>query len=309
MGEFDEYKAYPEYKQLHPDMELDEFQHIYFVEWFHRMWGRTAGVIFAAPLGYFLYKRALSGRLGLRLGGLLGLGITQAYLGWFMVRSGFDKPEVHTPMAAVNQQPRVSPYRLCLHFSAAITLYAGCLWSAMDLLRPTPTKLHPSNTAIAAARKLHGIAAPATALAAITLMSGVFVAGNDAGYSHNTWPKMLDDWVPPEWIATVTSPVKRARCFFEDTATVQFNHRSLAYATVLSAVGVWMLAEKLPVSLSVVNIARALPLVALTQTTLGIVTLLSIVPPELGVLHQSIGVGTLTVFIFLLHTLRVPLVL
>jgi len=179
----------------------------------------------------------------------------------------------------------------------------------MDLLRPTPAKFHTSHAAIAAARQLRRFARPATALVGITLMSGVFVAGNDAGYSHNTWPKMLDDWVPPEWIATVTSPVKRARYFFEDTAVVQFNHRSLAYMTALSAFGVWMLAEKLPVSLSVVNIARMLPVVAMGQTTLGIVTLLSIVPPELGVLHQSIGVGTLTAFIFLLHALRVPVVL
>ena len=28
--------------------------------------------------------------------------------------------------------------------------------------------------------------------------AGPFVAGNEAGLAFNTWPKMGDDWVPPE---------------------------------------------------------------------------------------------------------------
>jgi heme A synthase len=35
-----------------------------------------------------------------------------------------------------------------------------------------------------------------------TILSGGFVAGNDAGCAYNTWPKMLDDWVPQEVIDT-----------------------------------------------------------------------------------------------------------
>jgi len=44
-------------------------------------------------------------------------------------------------------------------------------------------------------------------------LSGPFVAGNDAGHAYNTWPKMLDDWVPPEWITAING---EWRMFFED---------------------------------------------------------------------------------------------
>merc|ERR1719450_810496 len=72
--EFEEYKGFPEYQALHAgSMELDEFKQIYFVEWFHRMWGRSAGVLFAIPLAYFAAKRVLRPPLALRLTGLLGL--------------------------------------------------------------------------------------------------------------------------------------------------------------------------------------------------------------------------------------------
>merc|ERR1712048_819687 len=93
--EFEEYKKYPEYIRMHPNMELDEFRQIYFVEWFHRMWGRAAGMLFALPLFYFMAKGALRANLAGRLVGLFGLGLSQAFVGWWMVRSGLDASEKH----------------------------------------------------------------------------------------------------------------------------------------------------------------------------------------------------------------------
>ena len=46
-----------------------------------------------------------------------------------VIRSGFDPPEKHTPTQGPNQRPRVSPYRLASHWTAALTIYAGCVWS------------------------------------------------------------------------------------------------------------------------------------------------------------------------------------
>ena len=54
-------------------------------------------------------------------------------------------------------------------------------------------------------------------LVAVTVASGAFVAGNDAGRAFNTFPKMGDDWIPDEVLAMV--PVWKN--FFENTATVQ----------------------------------------------------------------------------------------
>ncbi len=81
----------------------------------------------------------------------------------------------------------------------------------------------------------------AAALAVTTIASGAFVAGNDAGYAYNTWPLMQDQFIPdgllemkPAW-----------KNFFENTLTVQFDHRMLAYATAAVVWGTWLRARKL----------------------------------------------------------------
>jgi cytochrome c oxidase assembly protein subunit 15 len=308
IAEFENYKLYPEYQRLHNGtMDLDEFKRIYFVEWFHRMWGRTAGVLFGAPLLYFAARGVLKPRFAVGLGGLLALGFSQAFVGWWMVRSGLDAPEQHTPFAGENQAPRVSPYRLASHFSAGMTLYVGCLWGTLSLLRKSPLDMHPTMEAVKAARRLRALALPVCSIVALTILSGPFVAGNDAGLAYNTWPKMLDDWVPPEWIAAATEPTKSWRMFFEDTACVQFDHRMLAYTSTIGTLGLALRAVTMPgASVAVTNVARFLPVVVSLQAALGITTLLWYVPIELGVLHQAGGIAVLTTVMILLHTLRVP---
>jgi cytochrome c oxidase assembly protein subunit 15 len=308
--EFEEYKQYPEYQRLHKGMmDLDEFKRIYFVEWFHRMWGRTVGVLFAVPLAYFSVRRILKANLAIRLTGLFGLGLSQAFVGWWMVRSGMENPEKHTPTLGSNQRPRVSPYRLANHWTAALTLYLGTLWTSFSLLRQSPSLLHPTAEAISAAKRLRFWALPVTGLLGLTLLSGPFVAGNDAGRAFNTWPKMNYDWVPEEWITAVSAPISRWRFFFEDTAVVQFNHRSLAYASVFSSLGLYAYSTRLAISPAACTAVRLLPMAVGAQMFLGIATVLLYVPIELGVAHQAGGVATLTALAFLLHTLRTPITL
>lgn len=223
-----------------------------------------------------------------------------------MVRSGFDAPEKHVPKSD-NKRPRVSPYRLASHWAAALTLYCGCVWSAMDMLRPSPATIHGTSTeAIKAARKLRKAAIPAAALVGLTMLSGPFVAGNDAGHAYNTWPKMNYDWVPPEWIEAASAPLAHYRSFFEETAVVQFDHRMLAYSSVASTLGVYVLSLALPVTPAVSMAVRVLPLAVTAQMCLGIATLMLYVPIELGVAHQAGGVAVLTALMLTLHTLRLP---
>jgi len=290
-------------------MDLDEFKRIYFVEWFHRMWGRAVGVLFGVPLAYYSARRILKAPLVLRLSGLFALGLSQAFVGWWMVRSGMDAPEKHTPTLGPHQRPRVSPYRLATHWTAALTLYVGCVWTSLTLLRPSPAVLHPTSEAIAAAKRLRAFALPVAALVGLTLLSGPFVAGNDAGHAFNTWPKMNYDWVPPEWTAAMMRPLSSWRAFFEDTAVVQFDHRCLAYASTFSALSLFAYSTCIPVSAAVYNAAYVLPVLVGGQMCLGIATLLLYVPTELGVLHQAGGVAVLTGLVHLLHTLRTPIVL
>ena len=71
-------------------MTLDEFKRIYWIEWGHRMWGRTLGVVFLLPLAYFAARGMVSRRLGTQLSLMGGLGAVQAVVGWYMVSSGLE---------------------------------------------------------------------------------------------------------------------------------------------------------------------------------------------------------------------------
>jgi len=51
--EFERYKTFPEYKQVHHDMTLSEFKFIFAMEWSHRMLGRVIGLSFLVPAAYF----------------------------------------------------------------------------------------------------------------------------------------------------------------------------------------------------------------------------------------------------------------
>ena len=51
--EFERYKQFPEYQVLNRDMDLEGFKRIYFVEWAHRMVGRSIGLMYVLPMGYF----------------------------------------------------------------------------------------------------------------------------------------------------------------------------------------------------------------------------------------------------------------
>ena len=105
-------------------------------------------------------------------------------------------PKEHMPHSD-NKVPRVSAYRLATHLAAALTIYGGTLWTALKILN------HNSSNQTLKASSLFGkntalrqLALVQAGIVGVTIISGAFVAGNDAGLDYNTWPKMLDDWVP-----------------------------------------------------------------------------------------------------------------
>lgn len=53
---FQLYRETPEYQKINTGMSLDEFKNIFFWEWFHRVWGRLIGVVYAVPLLFFGLK-------------------------------------------------------------------------------------------------------------------------------------------------------------------------------------------------------------------------------------------------------------
>ena len=100
---------------------------------------------------------------------------------------------------AANKEIRVSPYRLATHLSMAFTTYCLTLWTALDILNPhnvaDKVRSSFSEEGLKFARNIRGMAAVNALLVATTVLSGAYVAGNDAGRAYNTFPMMNDDWV------------------------------------------------------------------------------------------------------------------
>ncbi|KAL8142124.1 hypothetical protein V2J09_015156 [Rumex salicifolius] len=294
MVEFEKYKQSPEYKRINKGMSVEDFKFIYWMEYGHRMWGRALGIMFALPFSYFMRKGYITLRLGTRLSGLFALGAGQGLIGWWMVKSGLEEPESEF------KEPRVSPYRLAAHLTSAFAIYCGLFWTALSVVMPEPPA--ESLVWVKGAAKVKRLAIPVSLLVGVTAVSGAFVAGNDAGRAFNSFPKMGDAWIPDE----ILSMKPMIRNFFENTATVQFDHRILATATLASITGLWWATRKLDIHPAVKSLIGTTLGMASLQVTLGISTLLTYVPASLGTAHQAGALTLLTLMLLLTHTVRKP---
>lgn len=301
-AQFERYKTYPEYKKLYAGtMTLDEFKEIFFVEWFHRMLGRFTGLYAAVPFAGLLATGIMKRRLAMHLGGVLALGGVQGFVGWWMVRSGLDPK-----LLIDDKRPRVSPYRMAFHWVMALAIFAGTITPAMWLLAPARVAVLTPQ-ALNALEGIRRSLVPVSIATGLTLASGPFVAGNDAGRAYNNWPKMNDDWVPPEVTEFWKNPIGKYQMMFQDTAVVQFHHRILAYSTVATALNYGLRSRALfPLAGLSPVLAYTLPAIALAQMTLGITTLLMYVPTSLGVAHQGGGLLTFATILALRHITKIP---
>lgn len=283
-SEFAKYKEIPEYRAVHFAMSLDEFKSIYFWEYAHRLLGRIIGVVFAVPFVWFLVRRSLPRRLAPPLAGILLLGFGQGALGWYMVESGLaDRVEV-------------SQYRLVAHLALALTIYAALLWVALGIVRgPAAPKLWGDP-----GRGWRWAVEGVLALTALTIAAGGFVAGTHAGLSYNTVPWMDGRLVPAGYARLHPFYLN----WFENIAAVQFDHRVLAAATLATVLALWGAGLRAALPNPARAALHALLAAALLQATLGISTLLFVVPIPLATAHQAGAVLLLTAAVFLRHTLR-----
>ena len=79
------YQQIPQYRLVNEGFGLSGFQHIFWLEWTHRLWGRLLGVVFVVPLVVFAWQRRINRRVTRRLGLVFLLGALQGAVGWFMV--------------------------------------------------------------------------------------------------------------------------------------------------------------------------------------------------------------------------------
>lgn len=279
---YQRYLEIPEAQTVHRGITLGEFQSLFWWEWIHRLLARLVGLVLAVPYFVFLLRgRLRPGHRG-RLLLLPVLAAAQGVLGWYMVKSGLE----------IRQD--VSPYRLTAHLGMALVIYVVCLWTALDLGRVR-------STAPPASRTIHRWLVVAAGLTTITLLSGGFVAGLDAGKVYNTFPLMGGQFVPPGY----QLPGAGWRNAFENPAAAQFHHRLLAIGTAtLLLILSWVRGSQ--ASAPVRRAMGMAGLAALVQVGLGIATLLLKVPVALGVLHQVTGLAVLTAAFVAVHRAGAP---
>lgn len=271
-AEFEKYQAIPQFRELNRGMSLDAFKSIYWWEWTHRLIGRTIGAAFLLPFLWFLWRGWIRPGLRTRLWAIFGLGALQGAVGWWMVASGLaDRVEV-------------SQYRLATHLVLACVIYVALLWTAQRWDEQT-------STPVPARIRASAIGLLVLVLAQIYL--GALVAGLRAGYAYNTWP-LIDGAFVPE-ASRLFFDVPLWRNFFENTLTVQFDHRMLAYTiwlvALIHAFDVAGAMKKGRVAIGAIVFAGAVTL----QAALGIVTLLMGVPIAIALMHQAVAMLVLTV--------------
>ena len=264
------YQGSPEYQKINFNMDLDGFKRIYWFEYSHRVLGRTIGTVFLLPFLYFLFRGYLDRKLVPRLGTLFILGGLQGLLGWYMVKSGLV------------DNPHVSQYRLTAHLGLAIVIYGWMLYIALGLWRERAQ-------AFSAPRAQQRMATVYMLMVFVTILSGGFVAGLKAGHAYNTFP-LMDGRLIPE-VIFMLDPLWTN--FFENIATVQFDHRLLAITVLITTVFVWLKAVRRTLPRDVRIAYHLLMAMAVAQVALGISTLLLHVPVPLASTHQA---GALLLF-------------
>ncbi len=279
LARFEMYRQSPEFQKINSHMNVEDFKGIFWLEYLHRLLGRAIGVAFLLPFLYFLAR----GRIAFRASGkywlMFVLGGLQGLLGWYMVKSG---------LADV---PRVSQYRLTAHLSLALVVLGFMFWVALSLLYPrSDAARHPWF-----ARTLALVA-----LVCVTIVSGGFVAGLDAGLVFNTFPKMGSNWLPPAM--TALDPWWRNA--FENHGMVQFDHRLLAVTTLVAILAYRFVSARANLPRRASLASNLLAGFAIAQVALGVFTLLMRVPVTLGAAHQAVAVLLFLTALYLLHSLR-----
>ncbi len=263
---FADYRASPQFRLVNSGMDLAGFQHIFWLEYLHRLWGRLVGVAALLPLAAFWACGRIDRRLARRLLVLVALGGVQGLLGWLMLASGLV------------DRPAVSPFRLAAHLVMGFLLFGGLLWTALDTLPPP----------VPAGRAGAGRVVAILVLLLVTVTWGALTAGTHAGLVYETFPLMDGRLLPADGL----DPLR-------DLGAIQLAHRLLAVSTVLGLSGLWLARRRLvPAARRPLSFAAAW---AWCQAGLGISTLLLAVPLSLAAAHQM---GALTLFGLVVWTLH-----
>jgi cytochrome c oxidase assembly protein subunit 15 len=262
LEKFREYQQTPQYRLLNTDFSLTDFKFIFFWEWFHRFWARLIGVVFLVGFVYLIGKRYLKREMVNPLLILFVMGALQGAVGWIMVASGLTGDAVY-----------VKPTRLALHFVLAIGLLSYTFWFALQLLVPPGERRFS-----APVKKTIWLI---LGLLTLQLIYGALMAGHKAAAVASTWPTINGSWVPEgmgshqPWLIN----------FIDNTITVHFIHRNLAYLITILLIVWYRKASQEQVSNKARRHLRWPLLLVVVQVLLGILAVLTskeIVPNRWG---------------------------
>ncbi|HSK12962.1 MAG TPA: COX15/CtaA family protein, partial [Phnomibacter sp.] len=277
MAEFGKYRATPQFHLLNSDFSLSDFKFIYFWEWFHRLWARIIGLVFAGGFIFFLATRRFRKPMVFPLLVLFLLGGLQGFIGWIMVASGLTGDAVY-----------VKPTRLALHFILALVLLAYTFWFYLHLRIP-PFGRSPH-------RPIFVVSAGMMGAMVLQLMYGALMAGHKAASAAATWPDINGSLFNPPGLYKADHGLLN---FIDNRIMVHFIHRGLAYLLLAAGVYLTWLLVKHTRKGTLLHAARWMPIALIgLQMLLGIFSVLSgtgIVPNRWGAfewlaqLHQLTG--------------------
>lgn len=295
--EFAKYKQTPQFQLLNFEFDLQNFKYIFFWEWFHRLWARIIGLVFAGGFIWFLVAKHFKKEMIKPLVILFFLGIMQGAIGWIMVASGLEGDAVY-----------VKPTRLALHFIFALGLLSYTFWFALQLSVPK-TALQISAGMHQAVQKAKTLNVAILALLVLQLMYGALMAGHKAAMVAPTWPTINGDYMPTNLFS---DPVFLLN-FIENKILVHFMHRGIAYV-LLALVIYWTVQLYRINGSSFFNRIKIFPLLLVVlQVLLGIASLLyarSIIPGVWGIfewmaqIHQLVGMSLLLSLVATYYVMR-----
>lgn len=276
--EFAKYQRTPEFIQINFNMTLEEYKYIFYIEWLHRFIARFAGLVYAIPVFYFLFKKAIPWR---EFGIYFAMGmlfISQAFAGWIMVASG------------LNDRPSVSHFNLTIHLLLALILFGLALWTAFGHKFGFPeggTKWSlPSKLSLAS-----------FVILVIQITYGGFTAGLKAGHVSDTWPLMFGKLVPPNLFNSFNN-------IFTSPQTIVFIHRWFAWLGVIAVPIVFWIVKKQNYPADIQTGLKWLVGIVALQIALGVLTIQSFVNIVVALLHQANAIVLFGLAVYFIHRFR-----
>jgi cytochrome c oxidase assembly protein subunit 15 len=278
--EFAKYQLTPEYLKVNSGMTLEEYKFIFYMEWVHRLIARLAGLVYALPVFYFLFKKIIPFKeFGIYF--VMGLlFIAQAFMGWYMVSSGLV------------DRPSVSHFSLTGHLLFALSLIGLAIWTALGHKFGFPEVGKPAKWSLPSKLVLGS-----TFVLIIQVTYGGMTAGLKAGHVSDTWPFMLGSLIPKNlfnsWIDLIETP-----------QTIVFIHRWFAWLGIILVPAVYYLVKKQNYPHDIqIGLLWLMGVVAL-QITLGVLTILSYVNIVIALIHQANALLLFVLAIYFMHRFR-----